>query len=163
MHAAYAGQTHGPPSRSPGGGRRQCSTSVAFSPRARPCVLCGKQIPSGDAYRTRPCKTSARFGILDEAPTRRGVCLQGGEPRMPGNNRVFISHSHDDNARCAPLLAAMDAWGVDYWFDTEGGLSAGQHLTERVQRAMAERDVFLRVCTGATQQSFWMNLETNAF
>lgn len=82
---------------------------------------------------------------------------------MPGNNRVFISHSHDDNARCAPLLAAMDAWGVDYWFDTEGGLSAGQHLTERVQRAMAERDVFLRICTGATQQSFWMNLETNAF
>ncbi|MGZ3675705.1 MAG: outer membrane protein assembly factor BamB family protein, partial [Ktedonobacterales bacterium] len=82
---------------------------------------------------------------------------------MPGNNRVFISHSHDDNARCAPLLAAMDAWGVNYWFDTEGGLSAGQHLTERVQRAMAERDVFLRICTGATQQSFWMNLETNAF
>lgn len=82
---------------------------------------------------------------------------------MPGNNRVFISHSHDDNARCAPLLAAMDAWGVDYWFDTEGGLSAGQHLTERVQRAMGERDVFLRICTGATQQSFWMNLETNAF
>ncbi|HEX8032345.1 MAG TPA: PQQ-binding-like beta-propeller repeat protein, partial [Ktedonobacterales bacterium] len=82
---------------------------------------------------------------------------------MPGNNRVFISHSHDDNVRCAPLLAAMDAWGVDYWFDTEGGLSAGQHLTERVQQAMAERDVFLRICTGATQQSFWMNLETNAF
>lgn len=82
---------------------------------------------------------------------------------MPGNNRVFISHSHDDNARCAPLLSALDAWGVNYWFDTEGGLSAGQHLTERVQQALGQNDIFLRICTAATQRSFWMSLEVSAF
>ncbi|WIG58427.1 MAG: hypothetical protein OJF49_001173 [Ktedonobacterales bacterium] len=81
---------------------------------------------------------------------------------MAGNGRVFISHSHDDNARCAPLLAAMEAWGVDYFFDTQG-LGAGQQLNETIQREIATRDVFLRVCTAATQRSFWMSLEVSAF
>ncbi|HEU5437838.1 MAG TPA: PQQ-binding-like beta-propeller repeat protein [Ktedonobacterales bacterium] len=81
---------------------------------------------------------------------------------MAGNGKVFISHSHEDTARCAPLLAALEAWGVDYWFDTQG-LGAGQQLTERIQREITQRDVFLRVCTAATQRSFWMNLEANAF
>ncbi len=81
---------------------------------------------------------------------------------MAGNGKVFISHSHDDNARCAPLLAALDAWGVDYFFDTQG-LGAGQQLNERIQREITSRDIFLRVCTAAVQRSFWMNLEVNAF
>lgn len=81
---------------------------------------------------------------------------------MASNGKVFVSHSHEDNARCAPLLAALEAWGVDYWFDTQG-LGAGQQLTERIQREIAQRDVFLRICTAATQRSFWMNLEANAF
>jgi len=81
---------------------------------------------------------------------------------MAGNGRVFISHSHEDNARCAPVLAALDAWGVDYWFDTQG-LGAGQQLTDRIQQEITRRDVFLRICTAATQRSFWMNLEANAF
>lgn len=79
-----------------------------------------------------------------------------------GNGKVFISHSHDDNARCAPLLAALDAWGVDYFFDTQG-LGAGQQLNERIQREISSRDIFLRICTAAVQRSFWMSLEANAF
>src|SRR5260221_13015248 len=79
-----------------------------------------------------------------------------------GNGRVFISHSHDDNARVIPLLAALDAWGVDYWFDMQG-LSAGQRLDERVQRELTTRDVFLPTCPGALQRSFLPNLEARAF
>jgi len=26
---------------------------------------------------------------------------------MPGNRKVFISHSHDDNLACQPLLDAL--------------------------------------------------------
>ena len=81
---------------------------------------------------------------------------------MAGNGKVFISHSHDDNARCAPLLAALDAWGVDYFFDTQG-LGAGQQLNERIQQEIASRDIFVRICTAAVQRSFWMSLEVNAF
>lgn len=81
---------------------------------------------------------------------------------MAGNGKVFISHSHDDNARCAPLLAALDAWGVDYFFDTQG-LGAGQQLNERIQQEINSRDIFLRICTAAVQRSYWMSLEVNAF
>jgi outer membrane protein assembly factor BamB len=81
---------------------------------------------------------------------------------MPGNKRVFISHVHEDNARVAPLLAALDAWGVDYWFDTQQ-LGAGQHISERVQQALAERDIFMLICTPATNASLWTSLELQAF
>ncbi|WIG59313.1 MAG: hypothetical protein OJF49_002060 [Ktedonobacterales bacterium] len=81
---------------------------------------------------------------------------------MRGNGHVFISHAHDDNDRCAPLLAALDAWGVDYWFDTNR-LEAGDDLSHAIQRAIAERDIFLRICTPAAQRSYWMRLEAGAF
>ena len=81
---------------------------------------------------------------------------------MRGNGRVFISHAHDDNARCAPLLAALDAWDVDYWFDTQQ-LGPGDDLSKGIQRAIAERDIFIRICTPAAQRSYWVKLETGAF
>lgn len=83
--------------------------------------------------------------------------------RMPGNGKVFVSHSHEDNAVCAPLLTALRDWGVDYWFDLHR-LDAGQDLSDRIQQAITERDIFIRVCTGAVQQRpFWLKLEANAF
>ena len=81
---------------------------------------------------------------------------------MSGNGKVFISHAHEDNDRCAPLLAALDAWGVDYWFDTQR-LDAGHDLSERIQHAIAERDIFIKICTPAGQTSFWVKQETGAF
>lgn len=81
---------------------------------------------------------------------------------MANNGRVFVSHSHDDNARCAPLLTALDAWGVDYFFDTQG-LTAGQQLNAEIQRELNQRDILLRVVTSTTQASFWMSLEASAF
>ena len=55
---------------------------------------------------------------------------------MRGNGKVFISHAHDDNERCGSLLAALDAWGVDYWFDTQQ-MGAGDNLSLTIQRAIA--------------------------
>lgn len=84
------------------------------------------------------------------------------ESRMPGNGKVFVCHAHADNALCAPLLAALHVWGVDYWFDT-AAMEAGADLTMRIQQAIAERDIFIRVCTNAAQQSYWARIETSAF
>jgi eukaryotic-like serine/threonine-protein kinase len=80
---------------------------------------------------------------------------------MPGNGKVFISHTHEDNERCVALLAALDAWGVDYWFDTEQ-LAPGSQLSDRIQQGLAERAIFIRVCTPAAQSSFWMDRELAA-
>ncbi len=81
---------------------------------------------------------------------------------MPGNNRIFVSHTHADNARCEPLLIALDAWRVDYWYDGQQ-LDAGQELSPRLQQAITQRDILLRVCTTNTSKSYWMNLERSAF
>ena len=81
---------------------------------------------------------------------------------MPGNGRIFVSHVHEDNARAQPLLAALDAWNVDYWFDTQQ-LDAGNSISERVQQALAECDIFLLIATAATNRSLWTGLELQAF
>ena len=73
---------------------------------------------------------------------------------MFGNGKVFISHTHEDNAECAPVLAALDAWQVDYWFDL-AQLSAGLELLEHIQRGLQDRDIFIRICTRAALASAW--------
>ncbi|HEU5347441.1 MAG TPA: PQQ-binding-like beta-propeller repeat protein [Ktedonobacterales bacterium] len=77
---------------------------------------------------------------------------------MFGNGKVFVSHSHDDNAACAPVLVALDAWLVDYWFDT-AQLSAGLELFDNIHRALQDRDIFLRICSPAALVSQWMAQE----
>jgi outer membrane protein assembly factor BamB len=74
---------------------------------------------------------------------------------MFGNGKVFVSHTHEDNAACAPVLTALDAWQVDYWFDT-AQLSAGLELLDNIQRGLAGRDIYLRICTPAANASPWM-------
>jgi outer membrane protein assembly factor BamB len=81
---------------------------------------------------------------------------------MAGRGRVFISHSQEDAARCAPLLAALDAWGVEYIFEApRKGVEL--HLSERTQMAISECPIFLRICTNAIRRSYWMSLEAGAF
>src|SRR6478752_3113192 len=77
---------------------------------------------------------------------------------MFGNGKIFVSHTHEDNDVCAPLLAALDAWQVNYWFDT-AQLSAGLELLDNIQRGMQERDIFLRICTPTANASPWMAQE----
>lgn len=80
---------------------------------------------------------------------------------MPGNGKVFISHAHTDIPRCQQLLDLLRVWGVDFWFDVQQ-MSAGEDLTQAIQDAIRERDIFLRVCTPAAQSSYWMRLEAGA-
>src|SRR5258708_15250726 len=73
---------------------------------------------------------------------------------------VYISHTHDDEARCAPLLDLLDSWNVDYWFDRQQG--GGRELSTRAQRALSECSVLLRICTPAANRSYSMSLEAGA-
>jgi len=73
---------------------------------------------------------------------------------------VYISHTHEDEARCAPLLDLLDAWNVDYWFDRQQG--GGRELSTRAQRALSECSVLLRICTPAANRSYSMSLEAGA-
>jgi hypothetical protein len=85
------------------------------------------------------------------------------EEAMPGNGKVFISHSHADNDRIRPLLDYFDLTGVDYWVDLND-LAVGALISQQIQEAIASRDVFIKICTLAAQQrSFWLDQEFGAF
>lgn len=81
---------------------------------------------------------------------------------MIGNGKLFISHAHEDNERCEPLLHVFNTWRIDYWFDKQR-MRAGQGISSKIQQALEERDVLLRVCTASAQRSYWVGLETDAF
>ena len=81
---------------------------------------------------------------------------------MPGNGKVFVSYPAKDSAHCLDLIAALDAWGVDYVTDT-GQDDAVAFLPPAAQKAITERDVFIRVCTTNTPLSSRMNMEAAAF
>lgn len=71
---------------------------------------------------------------------------------MPSDTRVFISHAQDDTRACFPLVAALDAWEISYFFDSApAGTTA--ILPAPTQQALTESNVFIRVCTRHTSAS----------
>lgn len=59
------------------------------------------------------------------------------------------------------MVSALHAWDVDFWFDAQQ-MSAGEDLAQRIQDAIRERDIFIRICTAAGQSSYWVRLESAA-
>jgi outer membrane protein assembly factor BamB len=84
------------------------------------------------------------------------------ERRMPGNGKVFVSYAPEDAQVCLPLFAALDAWEVDY-HAAPAALDPAQQIPPAVQRDIAERDVFIRVCSPAAQRSIAMNLQVSVY
>jgi hypothetical protein len=55
--------------------------------------------------------------------------------------KVFVSHSHTNNAFCAELVQGLKAAGADVWYDEEQ-LHAGQ-LGPVIECELHERPVFV--------------------
>jgi tetratricopeptide (TPR) repeat protein len=72
--------------------------------------------------------------------------------------KVFVSHSHSNNAFCAALVHGLKAAGADVWYDEEQ-LHAGQ-LGPVIERELRERPVFLVVLSPAALRSRWVEDET---
>lgn len=81
---------------------------------------------------------------------------------MPISTRVFISHAPEDAQTCVPLVAALDAWEIPYYFDTSPA-GAAPMLAPNTQQALTTSNIFIRVCTRHTSASIPMSLESNAF
>lgn len=71
---------------------------------------------------------------------------------------IFVSHSHQDNEWCRPLVAALKAVGYDVWYD-ETGLTGGAAWVADIQREVQARDVFLIVLTPEAWASHWVQDE----
>jgi hypothetical protein len=84
-----------------------------------------------------------------------------GKGKDMAGKRVYISCPLEDGALREIVTAALDAWQIDYWFDTEE-LDAGQRFADRIQEALGERDIFLRIATPSAERSFWVDRELRA-
>lgn len=81
---------------------------------------------------------------------------------MLDTGKVFISHAHEDNARCAVVTERLRTWGVEYWIDLEDQ-SFSQELAHIVTAALDASDTLLRLSTPAAARSDWMQFERERF
>ncbi len=81
---------------------------------------------------------------------------------MSDEMKVFLSAPQEPDKRITALRAALAAWGVDAFYE-QRGKDAEMQLSQRVQQAIVDCTIFLRVCTEATPRSFWMSLEAGTF
>jgi curved DNA-binding protein CbpA len=74
--------------------------------------------------------------------------------------KVFVSHSHKDNAFTERLVADLRQAGADAWMD-KTDLGAGD-FQDRISRALARCEWFLLVLTRDALASAWVQQEVNA-
>lgn len=73
--------------------------------------------------------------------------------------KVFVSHSHEDNAFCQSLVTALRGAGADVWYD-EHNLESGQ-LLDVIQRELGRRKIFVLILSKHAFGSKWVRRETS--
>ncbi len=72
--------------------------------------------------------------------------------------KVFVSHSHQDDAFCRQLVTALRGAGADVWYD-EHNMGSGQ-LGPTIERELKARPVFVLILSPAALTSAWVEDET---
>jgi predicted transcriptional regulator len=75
--------------------------------------------------------------------------------------RVFVSYAQEDAQRIAPVCQALAAWQLTYSAPTHDAMNPEQNTS--IQQSLTQSDIFLRMCTAYTPQSYWMTFEQTAF
>lgn len=76
-------------------------------------------------------------------------------------SKVFVSHSHSDEALYSSLCLALDGASIDRW--NVDDLVGGQLLGQKLQEAIAQSSVCLFLATEASVASNWCAAEVGAF
>lgn len=76
--------------------------------------------------------------------------------------RTFVCFAAEDAFRAVPILAALAAWEVGHTA-LDAAAVVGNDLSAQTARAIAECEVFLRLCTGAIAASAPATAATDAF
>lgn len=79
---------------------------------------------------------------------------------MAASTRIFLSHSHEDNAWCRQFVEGLREIGADVWYD-EHNLGYGV-LQDTIDRQLRDRPTFVVVLTPASTRSAWVRLEMDA-
>jgi hypothetical protein len=87
----------------------------------------------------------------------RGAIISSRRMEMP-THRIFLSHSHMDNAWCEQLVQHLHRTGLDVWFDKQG-LYGGDDWVQMIERELESRDIYLFVITPDSWSSDWVRKE----
>src|SRR5689334_3836564 len=72
--------------------------------------------------------------------------------------RIFVRHSHEDDAFCRALVQALRVAGADAWYD-EHDMGSGR-LGPTIERELRKRPVFVVILSPAALRSQWVEDET---
>lgn len=78
----------------------------------------------------------------------------------PSASRVFVSHSHQDNAYCREFVAGLRARGYAVWYD-EHNLGWGA-LRPTIEKELPRCAHFIAILSPAAVASEWVNTEIDA-
>src|SRR5215472_14266213 len=70
---------------------------------------------------------------------------------------IFVSHSHEDDAFCRGVVAALRGAGADVWYD-EHNLGSGQ-LVDTIERELKARPVVVVILSQSALASPWVRDE----
>src|SRR5438128_2547194 len=72
--------------------------------------------------------------------------------------KAFVSYAHEDRVCAAWICVELTAVGVQVFRD-EDQLSTGDRLSERLERAIADADIFILIATADGLASNWTRRE----
>jgi hypothetical protein len=82
---------------------------------------------------------------------------------MPEPARIFVSHSHQDNAFSVRLVeklrAALGGDAPAVWYDVSGGLHGGDEWWRRIVDEITARPIFLMTLSPDAVDSYWVMRE----
>ncbi|HEX5549030.1 MAG TPA: SUMF1/EgtB/PvdO family nonheme iron enzyme [Ktedonobacterales bacterium] len=81
---------------------------------------------------------------------------------MSAYHSTFVSHAHADNDLCDRYVNALQARGIDIWYDRNNAQN-GHFLGEQIQQELTARSAFVLLMTEASLKSFWVRLERESY
>jgi len=81
-------------------------------------------------------------------------------PPVSAVPRIFVSHSHQDNAFCREFVVGLRKVGLEVWYD-EHNLGWGE-LRQVIERELADSQHFIAILSPAAVASQWVNREIDA-
>jgi hypothetical protein len=115
---------------------------------------------SGDSARFG--QLAARKAIVRLESRLRGLSVERPSDDDVGYRDVFICHASENKLEVVrPLLAALDAEHVSYWYD-DAEISWGDSVTEKVNQGLKASRFVMAIMTGSFLQKNWPRRELNA-
>ena len=75
-------------------------------------------------------------------------------------NKIFLSYSYNDRAWAKQFAIALEAEGIDVWFDRD--IALGEDIREQIQSALRASNTLIVLLSSNSVKSSWIFFELGA-